>query len=278
MNKNLLIILCGFFCFQASFSKTKVNTKCVAHRGNNKYFLENSIQAVKSASSIGADAIEIDIRHTKDGHAILMHDSTLKRVAKNKLNKVCPLNRKIKKLNIIDIRSNCILKNNEEIPLLIEALESINLSKTAWFIELKDVPNRNTYNIIKSYIPSYQDKKIISFKSKALNKIKRFTQGQDNHIDIEMFKLYYVYLFHKSGFHADVKFTPFNFRRLNRKPKRIKKAIWTIDSSKKIEKALKAKIEYITTNDPELCLFLKNRMSKILRSNNRLSTFKNLKL
>ena len=42
--------------------------KCIAHRGNNKYFLENSIASVKSkAGEMNADGIEIDIRHTKDG-------------------------------------------------------------------------------------------------------------------------------------------------------------------------------------------------------------------
>ena len=248
-----------------------IETKCVAHRGNNKYFLENSISSIKSAAEIESEGIEVDIRHTKDGHAILMHDSTLKRVAKNKLGKICPLEEKIKKLNIIDIRTNCLLKNNEEIPLLIEALEAVSLSNVEWFLELKDIPNQNTLKIINSFIPDYQGKRIISFKKKALQKIKKYIQDIEINPDIELFKLYRFYLFHHKEFHADVRFTPFNLRGLRRQNEKVKKAVWTVDGSKKLEEALKKNIDYITTNDPELCLFLKSRYIKMLRSDNNLS-------
>ena len=90
--------------------------------------------------------------------------------------------------------------------------------------------------------------------------------------DIDLFKLYRFYLFHQNDFHADVRFTPFNLRRLASQHIRIKKGVWTVDGSKKLEDALKRKIEYITTNDPGLCLFLKGcRYIKMLGANNNLS-------
>ena len=270
MRTKFVFIFLYIIIHQVSAS-AEINSKCIAHRGNNKYFLENSISAIKSAAEIQSDGIEIDIRHTKDGHAILMHDSTLKRVAKSKLGRNCPLNEKVKKLNIIDIRSNCLLKNNEEVPLLIEALESISLSNTEWFIELKDLPHENTLKIINSFIPEYQPKRIISFKKKALHKIKNLMKKLELNTDIDLFKLYRFYLFHQNEFHADVRFSRFNLRRLASQHTRVKKGVWTVDSSKKIEDAIKRKIEYITTNDPELCLFLKSRYIKMLGANNNLT-------
>jgi len=201
-----------------------------------------------------------------------MHDSTLSRVAKSRPGKTCPLEEKVKNLNIIDIRTNCLLKNNENIPLLIEALESISLSSIDWFIELKDSPNQNTIEIINSYIPEFQSKKIISFRRKILKKTKAFFKKIENMSSIELFKLYRFYWFHQKEFHADVKFTKFNLKKLLNNKEKVKKAIWTIDGSKKLERALKLNVDYVTTNDPELCLFLKGRINKILRADNYLST------
>lgn len=42
---------------------------------------ENTLSAVLLALELGADAIEIDVRRTKDGAIVLMHDETLQRTA-----------------------------------------------------------------------------------------------------------------------------------------------------------------------------------------------------
>ena len=50
-----------------------------AHRGDSKNFPEDSIESVISACMMGADVIEVDVRVTKDGVAVLLHDETLTR-------------------------------------------------------------------------------------------------------------------------------------------------------------------------------------------------------
>lgn len=58
------------------------NTKeifTVIHRGESTYYPENSIESIISAYHAGADAVEIDVRYTKDGIAVLEHDETLTR-------------------------------------------------------------------------------------------------------------------------------------------------------------------------------------------------------
>ena len=52
----------------------------VAHRGDYSRFRENTLQAIKSAIDEGAAIVEIDIRETKDGHLIVLHDSSLERL------------------------------------------------------------------------------------------------------------------------------------------------------------------------------------------------------
>lgn len=52
-----------------------------AHRGASSLAPENTLSAVKKAVELGVDGIEIDVRLTKDGEAVLLHDASLKRTA-----------------------------------------------------------------------------------------------------------------------------------------------------------------------------------------------------
>jgi glycerophosphoryl diester phosphodiesterase len=53
--------------------------KIVAHRGNVTAAPENTLPALDKAIELGADLIEIDIRQTRDGKLVLMHDATVNR-------------------------------------------------------------------------------------------------------------------------------------------------------------------------------------------------------
>ena len=51
----------------------------VAHRGDWRHAPENSLQAIKNCIDMGVDMVEIDVRETKDGKLVLMHDVTIDR-------------------------------------------------------------------------------------------------------------------------------------------------------------------------------------------------------
>jgi len=51
-----------------------VNKIIIAHRGASKLARENTLEAFQKAIDLGADMIEFDIRQTKDGHIIVLHD------------------------------------------------------------------------------------------------------------------------------------------------------------------------------------------------------------
>lgn len=51
----------------------------IAHRGSSAYAPENTLAAFQLAAEQGADAIELDVDLTRDGHAIIMHDATIDR-------------------------------------------------------------------------------------------------------------------------------------------------------------------------------------------------------
>ncbi|MET8166791.1 glycerophosphodiester phosphodiesterase [Streptomyces sp. NPDC005329] len=56
------------------------NVTAVAHRGDPYRFRENTLASLRSALDQGADAVEFDVRLTRDGVPVLLHDETLKRL------------------------------------------------------------------------------------------------------------------------------------------------------------------------------------------------------
>ncbi|MCE7068763.1 glycerophosphodiester phosphodiesterase family protein [Dyadobacter sp. CY327] len=51
----------------------------IAHRGNHINVPENTLAAAREAIASGADYVEVDLRTTKDGHLIVLHDATVDR-------------------------------------------------------------------------------------------------------------------------------------------------------------------------------------------------------
>lgn len=110
----------------------------IAHRADWRNFPENSIEAIRSAIKLGVDMVEIDIRKTKDGILILMHDETIDRTT-NGIGKVSEMTfREIKQLRLM---SGVGVPTDFKIPTLNEALLEckgkimINLDKADDYFE-----------------------------------------------------------------------------------------------------------------------------------------------
>ena len=56
----------------------------VSHRGDWRNAPENSLQAFQNCIDMGVDMIELDLKMTKDGQLILMHDNTIDRTTNGK--------------------------------------------------------------------------------------------------------------------------------------------------------------------------------------------------
>ena len=56
----------------------------VSHRADWRNAPENSLQAIQNCIDMGVDMVEIDLKCTKDGHLILMHDKTIDRTTTGK--------------------------------------------------------------------------------------------------------------------------------------------------------------------------------------------------
>jgi len=76
-----LILLLLAVGFSASCRQESEHLLVVAHRGASSLAPENTLAAVNKALELGADGVEIDVRLTKDGEVVLIHDSSLMRTA-----------------------------------------------------------------------------------------------------------------------------------------------------------------------------------------------------
>ena len=91
-----------------------------AHRGDWRNFPENSPRAIDSAIEMGCDIVEIDIRVTRDGHYVVLHDKTLDRTTTG--------SGKVSHHSLAEIKGLRLLNGygmptEEVVPTLEEALE-----------------------------------------------------------------------------------------------------------------------------------------------------------
>lgn len=89
-----------------------------AHRGAHQHAPENSIQSFTDAINLGIDIIELDVRCTKDGQLVVMHDKTVDRTTNGK--------GEVSKLTLQEIKQLQLTFNGqitkEKVPTLEEAL------------------------------------------------------------------------------------------------------------------------------------------------------------
>ncbi|MEL6124676.1 MAG: glycerophosphodiester phosphodiesterase family protein, partial [Bacteroidota bacterium] len=105
----------------------------VAHRGDWRHAPENSLPAIQNCIDMGVDMVEIDIRETKDGELVLMHDVTIDRTT-NGSGKVSDHTlEELKKLRLTDglgIQTNHTIPTLEEALLLAKDQILVNLDKS----------------------------------------------------------------------------------------------------------------------------------------------------
>lgn len=105
----------------------------IAHRGASAYAPENTMAAFRKALELSADGIEFDVKCSKDGEMVIIHDQTLARTT-NGSGKVIEKN--LSDLRNLDAGSSFTAEfKGEKIPLLREVLEEFE-NKLIMNIEL----------------------------------------------------------------------------------------------------------------------------------------------
>jgi len=106
----------------------------IAHRGAAGYAPENTLAAFKKAIEIGANVLETDIRQTRDGHLVAMHDASVDRTTDGKGDVGELTLEEVKRLDAGSWFSEAF--GNERVPTLEEIARVLN-DTTRLIIEIK---------------------------------------------------------------------------------------------------------------------------------------------
>jgi len=116
----------------AGFSSCKV----MAHRGNSHSAPENTVASVAESLEMNVDVCEFDVRCTKDGFVVLMHDETIDRTT-NGGGKISDMT--LSQARLFDAGSwKSDLYIGQMIPALGEVLDIVSTAGKEALIELKD--------------------------------------------------------------------------------------------------------------------------------------------
>jgi glycerophosphoryl diester phosphodiesterase len=87
-----------------------------AHRGASRAVLENTLAAFERGIADGADGIELDVRTTRDGVVVVLHDADLARVTDGRDVRACAA------LTLAELRT-VELRDGHRVPTLAEVLD-----------------------------------------------------------------------------------------------------------------------------------------------------------
>lgn len=120
-----------------------------AHRATNPNYPENSLAAIAESIRIGVDIVEIDIRKSKDGQLVIMHDKTIDRTT-NGAGKVDDFTLAELKEFRLKLGNNI---TNEQIPTFEEVLQ-LTKGKMLLDVDFKlegEAAVRQTFELIETY-------------------------------------------------------------------------------------------------------------------------------
>lgn len=137
----------------------------IGHKGTSeKGIPENTLASVRYAIRAGVDGVEFDLRRTKDGVAVVIHDDTVDNMTNGK--------GRVRSMDLAQLKRLEVKGSAEQIPTLEEMLQVIGNSLKVAFIEIKDKGlEQQTLDAV--YRNSMQDNAvIISFSKQILRNVR----------------------------------------------------------------------------------------------------------
>jgi glycerophosphoryl diester phosphodiesterase len=101
----------------------------IGHRGARALAPENTLEAIHVAAKCKADLVEVDVRLSKDGNLVLMHDETVDRTTKGK--------GKVENITLAELQSDDII-GGQRVPTLREAADLTGELRMGLVVEMKE--------------------------------------------------------------------------------------------------------------------------------------------
>jgi glycerophosphoryl diester phosphodiesterase len=134
----------------------------IGHRGARALEPENTLRSFRKAVELEVDAVELDVRKTKDGKIVVIHDNTVDRTTDG--------SGLVSELSFKEIEG-FKTEGGETIPTLGEALDFLK-GKVKVLIELKEAGYEEQILKLVEERGMIEDVSVISFNEDALRRVK----------------------------------------------------------------------------------------------------------
>ena len=215
----------------------------IGHRGARAYEPENTLRSFKKALEIGVDAVELDVRKTKDNQLVVIHDPDVKRTTDGE--------GLVSELTLEEIKGLSAEKG-EKIPTLKEALDFLD-KKVKIIIELKETGYEEKVLAAVSENGLQKNVVIVSFKDEALQKVKDLESQVETGL---------IYVKHKNpvkaalGLKASYLLPLYRFTHTANVQKAhkngLKVIVWTINNPGEVAEYQKKGVDGIASDKPDI--------------------------
>ncbi|WP_309491849.1 glycerophosphodiester phosphodiesterase family protein [Candidatus Hecatella orcuttiae] len=215
---------------------------CIAHRGASAYEPENTLAAVEAAIALKADMVEVDLRLSKDGFPVVVHDRTVDRTTDGS----GPVgNLTLDQLKKLDAGGGA------RIPTLEEVVSAVK-DKAGLVVELKEKGLEK--KVLESLKPLRSRVMVTSFFHTALKKVKELDPQVETGIIIKSEPLQISQLILQAK--ANAVFPDYRYvtATMVKEAHRNGFAIipWTVDEIGEAQRLVRMGVDGIVTNRPNL--------------------------
>lgn len=217
----------------------------IGHRGAKGYEPENTIRSFMKALELGVNAIEFDVRMTKDGKIVVIHDATVDRTTNGK--------GPVSELTLEEIKKLSTEKG-EKIPTLEEALDFLD-RKVKILIEIKEVGLESKVLEIVRRKRLEDNVVIISFHEETLRSVREASDSIETGL---------IYVRHKNpveaalSLRANYLLPMYKFVHKNLIDKAhkngLKVIVWTINTLEEAQEHAKKGVDGIASDKPDILM------------------------
>jgi glycerophosphoryl diester phosphodiesterase len=232
-----------------------------AHRGASAQAPENTLAAFELALEHGADAIELDVQLSADGHVIVIHDDTVDRTT--------GAHGAVKEMKLADLRAldaGSFMSgrfSGEKIPLLEEVFEAVG-RRTFINVELKnyDAPKSHLVESVCMLVKKHNLQKRILFSSfyptnlsKArsfLPEVPRGLLATEDWRGVWVRSFIFAFGDYAALHPSLINVTPQQVQRAHRLKRRVH--VWTVNDEADMRRLFHWGVDGIFTDDPQLAV------------------------
>ncbi len=217
----------------------------VAHRGASFYEPENTLKSINLAFKMKCDYVEVDVRETKDGELVVIHDEKVDRTTNGR--------GLVKQLTLKEIK-RLDAGGGEEIPTLQEVLGLAEKRRGKLIIELKEEGiEEKTVGMLRKQ-GFIEDAIIVSFYHPSVKKVKELELNIETGVIFSCFPVKPVNL----AIDAKANYLLPKYKYLRREMVKdahengLKVITWVVNNPYLAKKLIKDNIDGLATNIPDL--------------------------